>query len=246
MRQSPRTRLMGSLPPASSLSASQWLCGTILGVSLISALTDRKWGIGQSLLRFDAQAILDGEPWRLITYPFVQSAPFGLVLSLVVLWLLGGQLEARWGAKDFLKFFLYSAVGAAVLAIPFGMLVNAILPFRDLGIAEGPGAAINAMLVAAILSAPNSNVLLGFVLPVPARQVVFILLGFEIISGILTGVSGLSVTLGGLLMGYFLSTGNWRPQRWWDGWQRRRGKSRRGLYVVPPPDSKRHQFHFAQ
>ena len=61
--------------------------------------------------------------------------------------------------------------------------------------------------------APRSNILLGFVFPVQTRQVVYFVLGIELLFGLMTGMATISVTLGGIAMGHY-STGKWRPSAW--------------------------------
>ena len=226
------------LDPRSTPPVTKAYAIAILVVSLVGSVTQRSFGFGVADLQFRARAVLSGEIWRLFTYAFVESTPFGLLLSLVVLYFFGRFLEETWGRRDFRRFVVWSAVGAACLAIPFGWLTNAVLPFRDPGVAEGPGAVFDAMLVAMALQAPDSNVLFGFLLPIKARTLVLLILGFHLIAGIQTGAASLGITLGGMTMGYLLTTGNWRPGRWGGLWRRvsRRRRGRRGLHVVPPPD----------
>ena len=87
---------------------------------------------------------------------------------------------------------------------------------------------------------------MGFVLPIRVRTAVYIFLGLEIVRGVMEGAASLSLTLGGMAMGYLLTTGNWRPSRWWAHfklWRLRRkradevanivkGRSRSHLHVV--------------
>ncbi|MEK7705496.1 MAG: rhomboid family intramembrane serine protease [Myxococcota bacterium] len=220
--------------------ATKWLAIALLITSLVASVTQRSYGIGVSDLQFRIDAVLAWELWRLLTYPLVESTPFGLIISLLVLWLFGGWLERAWGRTDFLRFFVVSGAGAALLAMPFAFLINWLLPFRDAGVAEGPGPIFDAMLVAIAVTAPNSTVLFGFALPVRARTVVLLLLAFHVITGIQTGASTLGITLGGMVMGYLLATGNWRPGRWLERLRaRRRSQVRHGLYVVPPRERDR-------
>ena len=141
------------------------------------------------------------------------------------------MFEAQWGSRQFMRFFFLSTIGAGLLAIPLSALVNLVMPFVDVTVAMGPDAAIDAMMVALALLFPNSTVLFGFLLPVKARTLIYILLGIQVVSGIQSGAASLSVTLGGMLMGYLLVTGNWRPMRWW---KRLRPKPKSRLYVVLP------------
>ena len=217
--------------------ATKWLCGLLVGVSVLAKLTERSLGVGPNELVFQVDAVLAGQVWRLLTHVFVKDSTMGLLLSTLVLWMFGGWYENSWGTRDYLKFFFASTLGGAVLAIPLSFITNYIMPFHDLGLASGPDAAVNAMMVALALSAPDSKVMFGFVLPVPARTLLYILLGIDVISGLMSGASTLSVTLGGMIMGWLLVTGNWRPTRLLDLLRLRRLRRRRdGLYVVPPRD----------
>ncbi|MBI5508387.1 MAG: rhomboid family intramembrane serine protease [Deltaproteobacteria bacterium] len=224
------------LPPPRAIPVTMVLCGLLAVVSLVGAVVGRQTGVGLELLRFQVDAVLDLELWRFLTFPFVESTAFGFLIGLVVLWMFGGWFEATYGRHDYVRFFATSCLGAAVLAIPLSFVLSLIMPFSDVGAAEGPGPAINAMLVAMAYRMPDANVLF-FVFPMRARTMILVVLGYEIIQGIYTGAADLSMTLAGMLMGYLLVTGMWRPQRLVDFVRlyllRRR---RRGFYVVPPKD----------
>lgn len=236
-----RGALFGDFPPTGM--ATKWLCGLLVGVSVFGAFFGRRYGVGAEMLVFSTDAVLRGELWRLLTYAFVKSQTLALMISALVLFMFGRWYENNWGTRDYLRFFLASTVGAAVLAIPLTYLLNAVMPFTDTGMAEGPDAAIDAMMVALALSAPNSNVLFGFVLPVPARSIIFILLGIDVIGGVMSGAANLSITLGGMIMGYLLVTGNWRPRTLFGKLRDQRAQRQRAsrLYVVPPKD--KHNLH---
>ena len=210
--------------------------------SLVGAITQRKLGFGTQDLNFQVGRVLAGEVWRFFTYPFVETNPINLIISGVVLWLFGSWFESRWGQRDFLRFFAVATLGAAVLAIPLSLLINTVLgsTIRDVGIAEGPGAALDAMLVAMALTNPDSNILFGFVLPMRTRTVVLAMLGIQLIFGITTGAAAFSITLGGMAMGYLLVTGRWRPAKLWESVRKATMRRRRGLHVVPPRD---HTLH---
>lgn len=234
MRQFARPVFSSGVPHAGPVT--RWLCGLLLAVSLVGSITQRKFGFGVSDLTFRVDAVVLGhELWRLVTYAFVKTTPLNLILSTVILWMFGRWYEGAWGSRDFLRFFFASILGAALLAIPLGYLVNLVMPFQDLGLAEGPDAAVDAMMMAMVLNNPDSNILFGFVLPVRARTLIYIFLAMDVVTGILTGASTLSITVGGMLMGYFLVTGHWRPSFWLNAVRLRRLRRRRdALYVVPP------------
>lgn len=220
--------------------ATKVLVTTLLLASALGSLTQRKLGFGAQDLIFDSAAVLDFELWRILTYAFVKADnAIALLLSAAVLWLFGCAYEQAWGTRDFVRFFFASTIGAACLAIPLSPLLNMMLPFGDVARAQGPDAAIDAMLVAMAYNAPDANVMFGFVLPVRAKAVVGLLLGIDVLMGMMTGAATLSVTLGGVVMGYLLVSGLWRPRMIVDRIRLMRLKRRRrGLYVVPPKGSR--------
>lgn len=237
-----RSNFMTDMPPTGNVT--KWLCGLLVGVSIAAKLSERYAGVGGEWLYFQSERVIPGgEIWRLITHAFIKRDTFGLLLSTVVLWLFGRWYENSWGSRHYLRFFLAATVGGALISIPIRYVVNAVMPFHDFGMADGPDAAIDAMMMALALNAPDSKVMFGFVLPVSARSLIYILLGIDIISGIMSSTTNLSMTLGGILMGYLLVTGNWRPTQALHRFsQWRTGKKRRGsLYVVPPRD--KHQMN---
>jgi len=230
--------LFANLPPTGKVTKN--LCIALFAVSIIGSVTQRKLGFGVEDLLFSVDRVLELELWRLASYPFVVRSPFSLIISAAILWLFGRMFEAQWGARYFSQFLGFSWVGAALLAIPFSWLINLVMPFSDPGYAEGPGPGIDALLVSIAITQANTQILLGFVLPIRARTVIYIIIGFELLVGLQTGTSSLSLTLGGLAMGYLLTTGYWRPRhmrRELTLWRQKNKPTRPRnprIYVVPP------------
>ena len=238
MMRQPNQNFFEGLPPTGRVT--KWVCIATVVVSLVGSLTQRQFGLGIDNLVFTVDGVLDLELWRLITYPFAYNQPFGLVLGVFIFWLFGKIYEQRWGENNFFKFIALSGIGAAGLAIPLSYLVNFLLPFNDYGAAQGVGPIIDAILIHMVIMEPNSRIMAGFVLPMRTKTLIYCILGFDIITGIMTGAAGLSTTLGGIVMGYLLTTGNWRPTRIKAEWEVRTGPKRRNLYVVKPPDQTLH------
>lgn len=213
---------------------TRWLCGLMVGITLIGSLVDRRGIPLTELLVFHRDRLVHGEVWRLFTYPWLAATPFGLVVSTVVLYLFGSSQEQLWGTRRFVRFVGLTIVGAGVIAVPLGYLLGALLPFVDDPVALGPDAIIDAMLMTMALDAPRSRILFGFVLPLEARTFVWLMVGLDVVNGIMAQVSHLSLTLAGLAMGFVLHT-KWRPPFMRRG---RRVKTTpwaaSHLHVVPP------------
>ena len=82
-----RRNILSSLPPTGPVTKK--ICIAILSVSIAGAILGRKSTLGLHLLDYRLQDILHLELWRLITYPFVESTPFGLMLGTLIFWLFG-------------------------------------------------------------------------------------------------------------------------------------------------------------
>src|SRR5260370_21336320 len=79
------------------------------------------------MFAFDRQAVASGEIWRLFTYQFVQAGHVGLLpippvltlfLNLILLTLMGMNVEEEWGTFHFVNFYLISTLTTAAVA-PF-------------------------------------------------------------------------------------------------------------------------------
>jgi hypothetical protein len=74
------------------------------------------------LLRFDRAAILQGQVWRLITYPLTYSigSPLLMLVSLYCYYSIGRVMEHFWGTLRFNLFYLTGVVMMDVYCLLFG------------------------------------------------------------------------------------------------------------------------------
>src|SRR5260370_15565133 len=77
------------------------------------------------MFAFDRHAVASGEIWRLFTYQFVQAGHVGLLtippvltlfLNLILLTLMGTNVEEEWGPFHFINFYLISTFATAAVA----------------------------------------------------------------------------------------------------------------------------------
>lgn len=146
--------------------------------------------------------------WQLFTYQFLHSyeSIFHVLFNMFALWMFGCEVERHLGSKDFLKYYLFTGIGAGLFLILFNW--NSTTPVI------GASGAIYGVLVAFAVLFPNRiiTLLLFFILPVSlkAKHLVAILIGISIFSGmqgqlfgITDGVAHLA-HLGGALVGFLL------------------------------------------
>ncbi len=143
--------------------------------------------------------------WQLFTYMFLHVDFFHILMNLFGLWMFSGDLEEQWGSRDFLRFYVFSGIGAGI-CIAF---MNVII-YENYGVSPltmGASGALYAVLLAYGLTWPNREVLLWFVLPVKMKYLV-IFFGLVEFFGSLNMAAGVGGNvshighLGGILTGF--------------------------------------------
>ena len=108
--------------------------------------------------------------WQMFTYMFVHLAFFHLLFNMLALWWFGSDLEAYWGSRHFLQYYLFTGIGAG--------LVSVLLNIPTIG-ASG---AVFGLLFSYGISFPNRLLYLYFVFPVKAKYCVMIFGAIELIA----------------------------------------------------------------
>ena len=150
--------------------------------------------------------------WQLATYMFLHGGAFHIIFNMLALWMFGTDLERRWGARDFLRFYMVTGVGAGVLTVLFSLLPFG--PAQQLFRANviGASGAIYGVLLAYALYFPDRPIYMYFVFPIPAKVFVAIIGAIAFLSSLGDSGGVASAThLGGLAVAYvFLKSGRGR------------------------------------
>ena len=157
---------------------TRWIAVT-LAASIVAAV-DGGW-----LAHWAALAparIWQGEVWRLVTWPFVETSPLGLVLTCVAIYKLGGDLADRWGDRRLLRFARHVVLSAAVVtaiagAIPGLGYVNRL----------GGWAICDALVIAWARQFPARTLTVYGMLTVGGRELVSITVAVAIVFAIYFG-----------------------------------------------------------
>jgi membrane associated rhomboid family serine protease len=191
-------------------------------------------------LILDVNRVMQGQVWRLLTCAFLHdpAAIMHIVFNMAFLYWFGRDVEDHLGSREFLAFYLVSAVLASVA------YVGATLAGLHSGRALGASGAVTAVLVLAALYNPRRMVLLFFLLPIPIWAFVIFIVAkdaFALLGRTNTGVA-VSAHLGGAAFGFAYYTFHWRLTDWLpslSSLRRRRAKPRLRLYQeedeVPTP-----------
>ncbi len=123
-----------------------------------------------SLIGLNPKAVVgDWAVWQLFTYLFVHLGFFHLLFNMLGLWWFGSDLERAWGGKTFLRYYLFTGVGAGLVSVALGIPTI------------GASGAVFGVLLAYGLLFPNRIIYLYFVIPVKAKYCVMAFGLFEII-----------------------------------------------------------------
>ncbi|MCY2966979.1 MAG: rhomboid family intramembrane serine protease [Planctomycetota bacterium] len=166
-----------------------------VGVFILQMLTQRGRGADSwvgSWLEFDlVSCFARGQIWRLITYAFVHS-PLDLwhiVGNMLFLWFFGPAIEAIYGPREFVRFYLTSAVVAALcwvlLSVVFFPVPPAVPTAENSTLALagqplfGASGAVMAVLMLYAVHYPRHKVYVMGIIPVEVRWLVGLFVLFD-------------------------------------------------------------------
>jgi membrane associated rhomboid family serine protease len=125
----------------------------------------------RDLMAFTPEAVLV-KPWTLLTYMFAHGGFMHLFFNMLGLFFFGPPLEARWGSREFLKFYLICGLGGAALSFVFAFN-NPVI---------GASAAVYGVMLAFAMSWPDMPIYIWGILPIPAKWLVTIIAAFSFVS----------------------------------------------------------------
>jgi membrane associated rhomboid family serine protease len=145
----------------------------------------------RAMFDFDLGRILQGEVWRLITAPFVQSTNsiLAVFFTLYAIYLFGEMFEETRGGKELIAYV--AAVIAISQTVEFAARFTGLLPARMAS--GGWTAVLYALTVYGACQFPRRTVLLFFIFPVP--------LWLAALLAVLFGLTGLREQVGLLASG---------------------------------------------
>jgi membrane associated rhomboid family serine protease len=164
-------------------------------------------------------------PWTIVTYMFVHGGFWHLFWNMLGLFFFGPPLEARWGSRDFLKYYLICGLGGAALSF----IVAPLSPI------VGASGAVYGIMLAFALNWPDAPIYIWGILPVKAKYLVGVLAMvsfFSTFNGRQDGIAH-AAHLGGVVAGFVYLRMS-RPGGAFSGFKRM--MNRRRLKVVQPEE----------
>ncbi|MEN8373949.1 MAG: rhomboid family intramembrane serine protease [Gemmatimonadota bacterium] len=106
-------------------------------------------------------------PWTVVTYMFVHASLGHLFFNMLGLFFFGPPLEAKWGGREFLKFYMIAGLGGAALSL--------LAPQTAI---VGASAAVLGVLLAFAMNWPDAPIYVFGIFPVKAKWLAaFVALG---------------------------------------------------------------------
>ena len=157
-----------------------------------------------------------GYVWQFFSYMFLHGGFWHIFFNMYALLIFGIPIEQAWGTKRFLKYYLFTGVGAGLTIF----VINSFMYTSLSGVPTiGASGAVFGILLAFGVMFPNTELLLFFIIPVKAKYLV-VLYGAFTLSALLSPETGGNIShaghLGGLIFGilYFLYYGKFgKPLR---------------------------------
>jgi membrane associated rhomboid family serine protease len=193
----------------------KWLIGINIALFIAQLVTRAAAGIGGTVtewLILDTGAVMRGEVWRLLTYAFLHDTTtvFHLLFNMLFLWWFGSDIEQVYGPREFLAFYLLSALlgGVAFQAWALGR--------GEIEYCLGASGAVTAVLVLTACHFPTRTILLFFVIPMPIWLFVVFQVAqdsYYLLSNNRT-MTAVAVHLAGAAFAFAYYKGHWRVLDW--------------------------------
>ena len=189
------------------------------------------FGFGNIFVEFFGlipQYVIKGFVWQIFTYMFLHSPDiFHILFNMYALWMFGTALEARWGTREFVKYYMVTGIGAGI--------ISTIMYIRVPTVIIGASGAVYGLLLAFGMMFPTQIVYLFFAFPVQARYLVLIFGVLEFIFGI-RGGGGVAhfAHLGGIAVGYVYLKHGWKAEIYWKNFKK--NQQRKKFRVVGKDD----------
>jgi membrane associated rhomboid family serine protease len=136
--------------------------------------------------------------WTFLSYMFVHAGLLHLLGNMLMLFVFGTAVESRMGSRNFLFYYLFCGVGAAIFALALSSFM-AVSPF------VGASGAVLGVALAFAMYWPDAELI---VFPIPvlirARTLVTILIGLDVFFSFLAQSDGIAhlAHVGGAAFGY--------------------------------------------
>lgn len=208
-------------------------CGVVWGTQVLL------WLFGtidlSPILGLVPVAVIQGWIWQLVTYNFLHSPVVysHILFNLLMMWMIGSELERHWGGRKYLTYWLVCGIGAGACVTLAGAFRGVTTP------TIGASGAIYGLLLAYGTIFAERRILFMLLFPIKARTMAWILFAIAFVSSLAPQTDRVShvAHLGGMVVGWLYLKRAWRVGEFFREivWRLRR----RRFKVMPPNDNDR-------
>jgi membrane associated rhomboid family serine protease len=158
---------------------NRWMALTLIA-SVVAAL-DGGWLISWASLA--PARIWQGEVWRLVTWPLVETGVMSLLFTCVAIYKFGGELAERWGDQRLFRFVRHVVLSAAVVTCIVGVIPGLGYVHR-----LGGWAITEALVIAWARQFPERTLSLYGLVALRGKELVQLTLAIAVLFAIFRGV----------------------------------------------------------
>jgi membrane associated rhomboid family serine protease len=168
--------------------------------------------------KLDPVKVSQGQIWRLLTYAFLHDRHgiWHIIFNMFALWMFGTAIEAILGGREFLLFYLISAIFSGVCHVLFAFAMH------DSVSAVGASGAVMAVAMLFAIYHPTAPINIYFFFTVEARWLIILYVIWDLhpvllaLSGAQTRGTGIAhaAHLGGLAFGFLYYHFHWSLSGW--------------------------------
>ncbi|MGH7477801.1 MAG: rhomboid family intramembrane serine protease [Longimicrobiales bacterium] len=174
------------------MGMTPWVLRLIVANITVFFITYAVPGIWQLLMLVPAAVL--SRPWTIFTYMFVHAGFGHLFFNMIGLYFFGPQLELQLGRRRFIRLYILSGLGGAVLSFLFAPGAAVV----------GASGAVFGVFLGFARFWPDAPIYIWFLFPVKAKWLV----GFMAALSLFSGISGAGTAiahfahLGGFVAGW--------------------------------------------
>jgi membrane associated rhomboid family serine protease len=133
-------------------------------------------------------------PWTVFTYMFAHGGFWHIFFNMLALFFFGPPIEARWGSREFIKYYLICGLGGAALSFVFAFNSPVV----------GASAAVYGVMLAFAMLWPDVPIYIWGIFPVKAKWLVVVLAVLSLLSAFGGSADGVAhfAHLGGFAAGF--------------------------------------------
>jgi membrane associated rhomboid family serine protease len=205
----------------------------VTGAVYLAQLLSENWVTNHFVL-IDTWYQAPWQAFQLLTYGFLHSPKdlWHILLNMYGLWLFGRDVEAKYGPREFLVFYLAAIILAGLVwsASEASLAQHAFL--------IGASGGVAAVLVLYAFNFPHRKMLFMFVFPMPMWALAVLIVGMDALGAMSrSGSVAYTAHLGGAAFGMAYYRFGWRLGNWLPtGWKMPRLRRRPPLRVLDPSD----------